>query len=423
MSTGTAPAEPLLDRLERIFVLKISRTMYLGAALLSVLTLLGAMALAVYSFTPTFRGWDPPEPEAPTLARVNADEVRAALSGKGSTAGRPDEAFEIAADSEPSPDVTPTASNAQEISTAFAQLRAQFDTSTPPWLPVREQSCTSMAWWGECLRMSTKTVQPGIQDALEEALANATPPQRLQTLQSALRLVKLTQDAPEPLAKDAIRAQAALAAIHLTRPDIASVPALDALEAGLKGSTLSVDDLIAWLDATSSVDYTADQAALVATWVSAGPRWTKLLPTSVTGDRFSRRVALMGTWTVLRASAGDDASARVDEMIGVLESFPADDRVRALHAYGRLVHSKSAEAERAYLEAQAARALAVTALDTSEAITNEFKSTSRSYALAGVAVSLSLIAILGLFLALLAVERNTRALMQLQAQQPKSSPA
>jgi len=106
---------------------------------------------------------------------------------------------------------------------------------------------------------------------------------------------------------------------------------------------------------------------------------------------------------------------RIDGLRALVTAAPGPRRAEIIRAWGDLVRARSMEAQSAYEMALAEREAAIAAIDAEKAGTDATKDELRGPALMALGGSVLLVAPVGLLLALLAVERNTRALRELMA--------
>ena len=92
---------------------------------------------------------------------------------------------------------------------------------------------------------------------------------------------------------------------------------------------------------------------------------------------------------------------------------PAPRRPEVIRAWGNLVRSRSLESQVAYERALNERSMIIAELDAAKAETDAKKDELRGPALMALGGAVLTVATVGLLLALLAVERNTRALREL----------
>ena len=112
----------------------------------------------------------------------------------------------------------------------------------------------------------------------------------------------------------------------------------------------------------------------------------------------------------MHADVPEEFGARLTELRAILAAIPEVQRLQAIGVYGGVLRSEIDSRERAYRRAQAEREGQIREDRYKADERRDRKDGARKFSVSAVLGSLLSVAIVGLLLGLLAVERNTRAL-------------
>ncbi len=443
---------PFLDRFERALVLRTSRAMFLLVAVGAAFALAGGGSAFAYSWLPSFRGSDPPEPAPPKPPEVSLADVLAVLDAPVADQNAYDNDGAQASNFEAaqlSTDDKADASQEQEFAALATELQGMFDSTRYPWLSETHAVCAYPSWNGGCFRWETRTLRKGVVQIVNEAEEKADEKQRLLLLKALVDIVPTcaTEDDRFLLVGAVLDVVGAagqvspdeLAAFKgmLTGPTPAAgangAPAVatplpqpvleDLINAVLRARKRGAEPelLIAWFGAAQSLEAifakvdlpTPGTTPTVIPGVPApGAPTTATTPAAPTGPT-PAVLGLVASWQALQGTLPALASQRLDGIRAIATAAPAARRAEVVNAYGDLVRSRSTSAQREYQQALAARADKIAALNADVAKREGEKADTRIWATSVLGGGFAAMASVGLLLALLAVERNTRALQDL----------
>lgn len=398
-----------VEGFERGVILRVSRSMYLLlSALASIVAILGVLGIT-YALLPTMRGADPEEPIPPEPPAVSLDDVMKAVQEAEPEPSEVTVASLRSESDEPDPD----AIRAQRFNDLATALGSLFDKTRYPWLSETENYCKSAGYYG-CYSYGTRIVRKGVVESVNASLSQAPRDQQVDILQALVDVASVVGTGAGASERDDIRFVAVGATLDLIAAadgvSAAPVSALrDALAGG--GSPIGLDAARDVLLATLKIRKRGRDQALLSVWMRAAPRLRGAFGKDAEGE--SNQVdGLAATWDALQGTVTTLADQRLAAIEAIAMQAEEASRPEIVRAYGTLVRDRSAAAQAAYAQAIDERASAIAALDATAEATRTKKSEVLYQSAAVVASALGALAVLGLFLALLAVERNTRALRE-----------
>lgn len=428
MSEKQATDTQTVDRFEQRVVWRVSRGLYLVVAGLASLVLLGGAGLLVWGVSPTLRGSDPAEPTAPTPPTVTLAEVLSTLD-----APQP-EGF--APEGEDAPSFEPAALAAEEDGDAAynrrfqelaTKLKMMFDDARHPWLSEQSVVCTSRAYYGGCYNYERRTTRVGVVEMVNgrlKRMVNAPPEQRLALLQALVDVTGAVARTEPPEPRDDLRFVAIGAALDMVgaagevRSDdiVTLVAALSVPGATTDAPRTDVpsDEARSLFNAILAAKKAGADPDLFRSWLASAHTFRPLF----TGDAEGKPNdvdGLVAVWEALEGTLSELASQRMEGLRALATQAPGPRRPEVIRAWGNLVRSRSLESQMTYERALNERAMAIAELDAAKAVTDARKDELRGPALMALGGAILTVATVGLFLALLAVERNTRALRELMA--------
>lgn len=423
MTQNTPDETPRLQRIdavERAVIFRISRGMLLAFGALSTLALVLALGGFAWSLTPVLKGSGPADPPPLKPAEVTAAEV-AALLDQGTApppAWEPPPEYEGEGEVEANP-------YQDELNGLVAQLLQEYGGNVEafPWKPEFKSGCIQKNFYGYCIQMGRKLTRKGAEDLLKFAFDGMAPSDQVIFLRAYLEVVKLM-----PMDDD-VRLVALRSFTDVKMAYRKNVPdTFAALVGTLKpvdtkgGAREPLSDsaraaLMRGLLVARKRDGTPEQLTQFVELVRPALR---LAPEGDPGGEF---VAVF--WPGVRELPRDAAERAIQGAVGALEGISSERRVLAAQVYFRLLREKNAAGLREFMDAQAKvqaeRARIEAEHDRKVAQDAEL----RGVAVTGIGSALLSLMLLGLLLAVLAVERHARVLEQalLQQRQQRGEPS
>ena len=412
----STPEPGRIERFERRVVLRLSRGLYLFLAAFAALGLVGAGLVLAWTLSPSFRGGDPPVPTPPPPVQVSLEDVLAALDGASAKPAAPAAADAVAMPQEID---TSTDASSQSITLLAERLKALFDATRYPWLSEKKSTCVAPGFDGGCFRYEERVLKKGVVEMVNGALAQRSAGDAQLALLSALvEVVALVEDA-DALKRDNARFVAVGTVVDVTAVfddagERATVVAAlrDALApANPQGARTPVGSDVATdlLGAVIKARKRGADPAVMATWLQAARDLRALFGVDA-GGASTKVDGLVACWEALGGTAPVLASQRIEGIKQIAPRAPEPRRPEVVRAYGRLVRDRSRAAEQEYQARLTERDAEIAAADVAVEMKRQAKQALRGSALTALGGALVAVAVLGLFLALLAIERNTRAL-------------
>lgn len=408
----TPHREERIDRFEREIVLRTSRSIYLAFAGIATLAFAIGLLVLLYGITPTLTPNPPPEPAPPASPSVSADAVKARLGSEAQV-----EIEEEGVEWEPPPmrapkkdgviDETPRAPWEDRLQ----QIAELFDPAAVPWESEVRNVCTSKDWFGKCRRWRKEIKKKGAYAMLMGALRNLDDGSKLRFLDGVFEVARPLTDIPTRFL--AVSALCDMKAVYgLPNESLTAVKAWNqqvappAAPAAAEGENVELppDPRALAFEVILAVTKRGTPERDLAKLLAALPAMAKLFVEA------EQATGPATAWAVLHETLPEEFSARLDELQTVLASVPEGRRLEGVHAYGGVLRSEIDAGERAYRDAQRERQAEINEDQRAAAEARDRKDGARKFSVGAVLGSLSLVAIVGLFLGLLAVERNTRTL-------------
>ncbi len=380
------------DRFEQRVVFRTSRSVHLALAVVVALAIAGCVLLVFYGVTPTFKGSAPDEPILVTPKSVTAEDVLAAMEDLPEV-GEAEEYWE-----EPSleDEIDPYAELISRIGEYFQQ-------DSHPWDSRYKRYCASAGWYGDCYRYDTRLVARGAKDLLSETANNLPYPRAVAYLEGVLTMMRLNYDEEHRFL--GIRALS----------DLSQTQAVNYTEAYQGIYVLyggNTQPLVLLSEEAQTLVYNAilrmtklgTSPARFLVWTPQTRRFSSLFMES---EQLS---GLVMFWNVLGDGDVEEITARADLLHPLVSAIPQEKRVRALQVWSRLTDERLAEVLHDYDLAMMEYRGDMSERENQYESKKTQKASLRTTGLYGVLAGIGAIAALGLLLALLAVERNTRAL-------------
>jgi hypothetical protein len=405
-----------LDRFERDLVFRVSRSIYIAFAVVGTITIVCAALVLAYAMTPTLRGFDPEEPVPPVTQKVSPEEVLAAMSG---------EDIQVEEDwdqpSERPARITERGDpNAARIAELMEAIEGHFEARKPPWRSKVNRRCAKRDWWGDCERYESKVTLPGAELRLHSAMESLSSSDCVLLLEAVLSVVSSV--AAEPNRFLGLWSVTDLKAAYERYPE-QSLAGLNGILRPTNadgGAVPPPPD-----DYKSTVFTTLLEITKASTSEETLVQFLTGLGSFAELTTNEQAVALFtAVWSVVETTEAREAERRMDELLATLAALKAshaqasaavsgETQVLAIATYASLRLAKEQNAEWAYGQAVAERDALIAEQNETYDAARERKSGLRRLTLLSILGALGGIAVIGLFLGLLAVERNTRVLGQL----------
>jgi hypothetical protein len=404
-----------LDSFERKFVFRVSRGLHAGLAAIVTLVLVGAVLLGLYSMSPSLKGAEPAKPAPPPPAVVTADDLAKILTAeKGgvppAVTPSPEPVIEEATES-----ADPQVAKLQGL---IAKLRdTYFSEPDASWATEMQEVCVQYGW-GQCYRSEMRPTKIGLDRILGEAMdeKKLDLPGRIAFFEQILETMPLVPNVAKSRSL-AVRASADTLRAYAKVEPVVYTAVREFLQGGKKKK--------------------ADEALTPPPDDVKDSLFEMILAIRKRGSKPEVLVAFIGTWNevrgvfspetrndgvrtlyeLIRPLHEDQVAATVGAVVKLVSALPAEDRLRGVQAYQRVLQEKMRSAQREYDRAMADydSAMAEREVKYQEKVTA--KKGIRRFAAMGVAGALLLIALVALVLCLLGIERNTRALEKIIASQ------
>jgi hypothetical protein len=403
------PAVSFLDRFERAFVLSTSRALFLGIAVIAACALFGGGAVFAYTMTPTIRGAEPPMPSPPSPPEVSLSDVLAILDA-------PKEVYDGIAEGDfVEAALVGGAPGSEQEDQRFSELAIKlgsfFDQSRYPWLSETQTVCSYRSYYG-CYSWENKTVRKGIVEMLNEVLKSRALEEQLVLLQAMVELMPLCIDEDTRFIAIGTVVDLVNAAGKMNDEHLAAVKAIltpPANADGTPGAVLSASLAQDYMKGILKARKRGAHPRLLSVWMSAIPELYTLFGNDINGQS-NRIEGMVASWLALQGTLPELVEARLEGIKTIARAAPEPRRPEIIRAYGDIVRNQAAEAQRQYQNALKQRELTLAQLDADVKARDAEKTSLRAGASSIVGIAFMLIAGVGLLLALLAVERNTRAL-------------
>lgn len=407
----------MVDRFERAFVLSTSRALFLVVAVLAALALFGGGAAFAWSMAPPIRGGDPPMPPEPSSPEVTLADVLAVLDAPADESedysGDFGEPSFVAAELAASGDIE--GSEAARFAELATRLASFFDTTRYPWLSEMKTVCTYRAYRGQCFNWDTRVDRKGVVDILNDALPKFDRADQVPLLQAMVDLMPLCSDEDTRF----VAIGTVVDVVSATKG--ADSGTLSALRSMLAGPPVAEGQPAQLLPSATAQEYMGGilrarkrgaPPELVREWILAIPRLHARFGYDMSGNP-NRVEGLVATWQALQGTLPELAGQRIEGISAIAAAAPEGRRPEVVRAYGDLVRARASAAQRDYEDQLQAREFEIARLDAEVAASKEKKAVLRVTASSIVGTAFAVIAGVGLLLALLAVERNTRATREL----------
>lgn len=392
------------ERLERNIILRSSRFLLLCLGAASVLLGTAATAYLGYGFVPAARGEDPTPPPKPKIVILTMEELHRLLPKPAVSAEGQSKKISknVRSPSPPSPPSTAKGDalvaalgSADPLEPLLEQIHQHFPGDGSPWQDVSTSYCTKKGWWnGPCRRWATKTT-PGFRTRLLSQISAADEGTSAHYFEAVLAFL------PTLAAEKSVKTFGKYLELQGTPA------ALTTLAQEL--STLMGTIPASWqLYFMNGLERTLENQRITGSAVSALARGAEVTAT-VPDDQ--RTDALLLTARFIRE--GIDGHPLPDAVVAnmkvVVAQMVPTDRLQTVIAFRRAFHKRMMAQTRAYKEALSQVAQQSASLDRSYALAQEKKAEVRQQGLMGLGAGVAALAVVGWFLALLAIERNTRA--------------
>ncbi len=393
-----------LDQFERSVVLRVSRGVYLAMAGTAALLLAGSLVALAYGLAPAAGPAKPPRPAVVQPTPVTSESLLAAITPSPARSGAPARPGTASARRAASASGERPEEPWPEVAAWKATIADRFDTGGPPWLDRVEVSCVQRDWMNRCLRHDRRVLAVGAGTTMNRILEGRSAAEQVTLLETLDGWIALADG------DDAERATHMAAAHSLAeRWRTETGTPLHALIDAFGSDRLAPQVRSALPQVAGRLPAAEVHPAVFVAW----SEW--LLPLADELETLDVAEAARVLWVLacqLPATAIPDAAGTLD---ATFPSLAPSQRAEAVEVLAALHERAAAEARASQERARAAWEQEVSALTASRAQAAARKADARRVALGGGGLALALLAMLGLVLAVLAVERNTRALRELAA--------
>lgn len=400
------------DVFERGVVLRVSRGLYLTLALVIALGLVVSLVVLFYSVSPTMKGAMPGKPAPPVPPNISMAEINQALADKEKIKTikslqkkRPAKKVTAVSSEDMSPEAQKIAEMKQQIHDTY------FAADGFPWDSIYGRTC-SRRWGSRCMSWRTKVIKSGVGNLIDRGIKDLNPAQSTELLQALLDLLPM---APE---NDNSRYLAARAIVDISRAFKMPPPTVYAeIATILRGGVAQSDQqqLIPPSDENKDllfeVLYKVKKGdSKIAALTEYLRQWNQLAALFPAAEQ-AESMAII--WSEVKYRHLEQVPATLASIIQTVQSLDEQNRQAGLTIYTRLMKDKMRSAQRQYDQEMNNYNRAVNIREAKYAQKKVKKATFTFSALYGVASAIGGIALIGLLLGLLGIERNTRTLEQL----------
>ena len=391
---------------ERHIVLRGARYIYLALAATASLGVVGAAMVLAYGLSPIVPGFDPQPPSPPEEVVPSSSDIHLTTATQPSYTGSTSQPLPM-----PMPSTQPStqgngAAATQERDRLWASLRASFDTSTQPWLDTTTTECIQRDWYGRCRRSNTEITSVGLAKQLQNATRPLSLSDEIAVLTAISHLLSQSPNTPgvryalvtagiamgEVWGGEAIAPAESLVTSAAQMADSPPPPAwpqraeLATLVGSLKLQNSQPEQFVAWMEHVAvqllSLPDASQEAATRESWAIVSSFQTK----------------------------SEEAATAIEDRL--TQESPSN-ALAFLRAYREAVDAAQRDARREAEADRYAYATAVTEREIGVAAAQAKRWAARKAGLMALPISLALLALLGIGIAVLAVERNTRAIRAL----------
>lgn len=385
------------EMFERAVVLRGARVIYLFMAMLATLAIVGALGGLAYSVTPVVKGFAPQEP--PPLDEVIPDPSATPRP----VAQRPTERASSSAPASPVAGgparlAAPPDALRAERDALWAALRERFDTTSPPWIDRIEQTCELRDWTGFCMRWRSEVRSQGLVRRLEASVSSHDLYEEVTILRSLDGLLTGVDAEEVELARVLL---AGLSVVEAFGPE--GAVALDAL---VTATPLGGDQRVGAAGLVAALPLAGGAPDDLTAWVSIVAPHLASLPPAVAISTAPR------TWMIVSAYERRQREAAEAVVQGLRGAGP-DGAARWVDGYYERVLAERRDAERERAEAMTSYMAAVATREAAAAAGQAMRVTVRGMSIVALPAALGVLALLGIGIAVLALERNTRAIRDL----------
>jgi hypothetical protein len=403
-----------LDRFERGIVFRISRSIYVAFAVVGTLTIVFSGIVLGYALTPTLRGFDPEDPALPGIQQVSPEEVLAAMSGTEVVEEWPEPVEQprtITIQDDP---------NAARIGELLEAIKGHFTVRKQPWRSKVTRYCARKDWWGDCSRWESKVLVAGAELRLQSAMESLSSSDNVRLLEAILVAVSSVETEENRFL--GLWSVTDLKAAYDQYPE-KSLEGLTSILRPMtpdgKAGTPPPDEYKGTVFRTLlEITKASTQEETLVSFLTGLGRFAELTTNEQAVALFS------AVWGVVEGTETREAKRRMDALHTVLATLKAnhaasasavsgETQVLAIATYHNILLGKQQNAEWAYAQAIAERDNLIAESNARYDAAKERKSNLRRTTLLSILGALGAIAVIGLLLGLLAVERNTRVLGEL----------
>ncbi len=386
-----------VQNFERKIILRVSRTLLLIIAGLTILSLLGAVLYFVYGVFPAIREPEPRKPNPPKPATLTIEEVKARLEKQPLN--------------EKTKTVQPTSSPAfvlpivdtwlAELEPLFAQIKTFFPGEGAPWQDRSETYCALYHpyFTSKCINWKKKTIL-GLRSNIISTITPWGRDVRKQYLESVIIFLAQTNESNR---KDILES------FVVTDSEGAALAMLGQTLAEVFKLVTGNDQLIYTYDIAKIFPAKEPEASDYVRGMRVSLEILPLMPETV------RHISLfqMTPFFAVDENSIDVSKNIAENLITILEKIEKVNRFEAVHVFANVFSEKMSSAMQNFRIAMSERQVKIEEQNLKYENSKAKKMGARYQGMIGVGSALGSLAILGWFLALLAIERNTRTLTQI----------
>ncbi len=389
------------ERFERKLVLNSSRGLLLGLGGLSFTAAIVAVLYFAYGLIPAVKHESPPPPSMPQLVQVSEGELRARLPKEEEKEPEHVEGSTPQAAAEENAVVggSSTEGESDPLVPYWAQIHTFFPGAKAPWKDRRVSFCARKNYWGGgCARWGSRTVA-GFETRLRGQMGGASLTARTRYLEAVFDLLS------------AVPAEKQEKFFSRYLKVSGDVPTLTEFANELERLLVFVPE--SWtLYLMKGLVKSLSDGLVTSSFVTALQRARDVAAT-VPDDHRTDALLLTARFIVGGVQGSPMPDAVVENMKTLVGQVEESLRLQAVIEFRRAFREKTERAQKDYRVALARVSQEEERLERAYQSAVARKGEIRHQGLIAMGVTLAAVAVVGWLLALLAIERNTRALLAL----------
>ena len=394
-----------LESLERHFVFRISRGLYLTIAALALLSLIGSLILLIYSISPTLMGSKPKEPNPPSLATVNVEEIKSVLKGEEVVA-RPVkvEGEYEAREAEPDPEIA-------KINNLMAKLHSYFPSDEYPWGSTYKSTCTRRDYYSKCREWKKEVDKRGVNDTVNLAMSYLNNPQKISFMESLLLILStLSEDMETRFLGVKCISDICIAFKEMNKDVYDTILVLfrgEEVRTSIPEnqlSQLSDQEKITIFQVLLNIKKGDSKPDILVSYLKHWNAMISLFPDE------SKIDGMETIWGAIKYMHIHQVDSMMNTMISTIQAIPSEERAKAAAIYYDLLNKRMNTLDADYRRRMSDYYDELEMIEAKHLSKKFSKKKVIPFALYGLGSALGGVALLGMFLGLLGIERNTRIL-------------